>query len=665
MYRKLRPRSNDTTAGPSNAGENPDNSDTPNDGGPSHPPKALIPRRKSVFVACDACRKRKERCDGRRPSCASCTKKGSECTYAEEPEHAVESYRIQRHNDTLKRENEQLRELFDLLKRLPEGEAYETLAHIRSADDPIAALRHARSASVLLVNPDDPATMPTTRATHPRANALNLNALSNSPLRVHARPWTIVAGDGIVSDLISSFFLWDDAFAYPFIDREAFLEDMKLGDIDRAKYCSPFLVNAVYASRYFTSSQAKMFGSIGGKDLGRQFLDEAKKLLDREMGLASLPTAQGLALLFTLSAYSGSDRVGMMYRYASYEMLHRLKLERTFRNLKRNPSTSRQRRIISKAVWGLFCFESIVAFVYLQQSLIKPPTIERCFEADGKTLNDATGNVDILGAPYISSSRPPAFVPGVLNATCDLSEILYKVMLWNAEVEEVGSDEDIDKRKGFFALAQQWREKLPHNLREDMNFTPQTCYLRIYLDEVVFSIIRPLHPDTVFDQQAVAKNICIEAAQIDVTLMERYAENFTLAEYSCMAACGAYNAAMTLVSHLGTDARTHAIFSRACALLHKLAADYPMARFILHGIKALAWSLGVAVPVLAQPYLEDLGSGREELRDIPLAFALPQVAEVRKLLLDSSGDVGQDDGLDKTEIEMGVLLSKWSSMSIE
>lgn len=55
-----------------------------------------------------------------------------------------------------------------------------------------------------------------------------------------------------------------------------------------------------------------MFSYIAGKSVGAQFLDEAKKLLDLENGRASLPTVQGLTLMFTLSAYRGVDRAGMV-----------------------------------------------------------------------------------------------------------------------------------------------------------------------------------------------------------------------------------------------------------------------------------------------------------------------------------------------------------------
>ena len=77
---------------------------------------------------------------------------------------------------------------------------------------------------------------------------VDAEALAESPLKVPARPWTSVAGDGIVSDLISAFFRWDDSFIYPFIDRALFFRDMKLAELG-SRYCSPLLVNAICATR--------------------------------------------------------------------------------------------------------------------------------------------------------------------------------------------------------------------------------------------------------------------------------------------------------------------------------------------------------------------------------------------------------------------------------
>ena len=152
--------------------------------------------------------------------------------------------------DILKQENSRLRQLYALLGTLPREEANEVLARMHATSDPIAMLRFARELSLSTSSAQGPDVIPVeTERSNPRLRAIDLRALVSSSLRVSARPWTTVASDGIVSDLISSFFRWDDLFFFPFIECEAFLQDMRSNDIENAAYCSPFLVNAICASR--------------------------------------------------------------------------------------------------------------------------------------------------------------------------------------------------------------------------------------------------------------------------------------------------------------------------------------------------------------------------------------------------------------------------------
>jgi hypothetical protein len=78
---------------------------------------------------------------------------------------------------------------------------------------------------------------------------LDFSALGTSNLKVHAHPWTVIAGDGLVSELLSSFFAYDNCFYLPFVDQECFLHDMQAGNIVKADFCSPLLVNAICALR--------------------------------------------------------------------------------------------------------------------------------------------------------------------------------------------------------------------------------------------------------------------------------------------------------------------------------------------------------------------------------------------------------------------------------
>lgn len=92
--------------------------------------------------------------------------------------------------------------------------------------------------------------------------SLDFGALSVSNLKLRAQPWTSLAGDGLVSELVSSFFACDNCFYLPFIDEECFVLDMQAGDIDNADFCSPLLVNAICALRCVSSAQCTISTSL-------------------------------------------------------------------------------------------------------------------------------------------------------------------------------------------------------------------------------------------------------------------------------------------------------------------------------------------------------------------------------------------------------------------
>lgn len=151
---------------------------------------------------------------------------------------------LKRKCDTLQDENERLRELFGLLRQKSKPEAHDILSRIRNSEDPLAVWRSIKDAELLL--PWAPSA-PGSR--DPRLEKIDAEALADSLVKVKAQPWTALAGDGTVSDLVSSFLAWDNTFHFSFIDKDCFLGDMTRGDPEKARYCSPFLVNAMCAFR--------------------------------------------------------------------------------------------------------------------------------------------------------------------------------------------------------------------------------------------------------------------------------------------------------------------------------------------------------------------------------------------------------------------------------
>ncbi|KAK0256310.1 hypothetical protein LTS09_008841 [Friedmanniomyces endolithicus] len=109
--------------------------------------RATAGRQKRTLIesACSACRRRKSRCDGERPSCSRCHTLRTDCAYeAEEGESRWSALR--RRNQILETERTELRELISYLQTRPEPEAQEVFQRIRSGgpDDIFALLRQLR-----------------------------------------------------------------------------------------------------------------------------------------------------------------------------------------------------------------------------------------------------------------------------------------------------------------------------------------------------------------------------------------------------------------------------------------------------------------------------------------------------------------------------------------
>ena len=67
------------------------------------------------------------------------------------------------------------------------------------------------------------------------------------PISTSAYPWTTLASDEVVSHLLSIYFTWEQP-CLQFIDKTAFLADMKTSDASRSdSFCSPLLVSSLLA----------------------------------------------------------------------------------------------------------------------------------------------------------------------------------------------------------------------------------------------------------------------------------------------------------------------------------------------------------------------------------------------------------------------------------
>ncbi|KAI0451007.1 putative C6 transcription factor [Xylaria acuta] len=584
------------------------------DGDPEPQANRLRRSRTTVLVACDPCRRLKTKCDGERPACRKCRNKGQVCTYELPQDAQSRSSARKEITDQLQRENLDLRQLFHDLSRRPEQEALSLFHRLREADDPIALAHSIRQAELLLPSP----TM-ADGGDLPMMQQLEFDALGISPIKIPARPWTSIAGDGIVSELISAWFKWDNAFLYPFVDRECFIQDIREGDPKSATYCSPFLVNAICALRSYFSDTIDMVQRVTKQDMREQFLSEANSRYDP--GSPTIPTIQGLWILFAISSLKGEDKNGSLYRLASYGMLKRCRMSQVFWSLTdTDPEDIMKKRVISKTVWGLFCLESITATNFRNTCVLQPPKIPCLFP---EFNYETPTNVDIFGKEYTAPSAPPPSVGGAISTFCRLSVLMSEVSTLGEgrkDNEATGLEDQVKLRKRKAALAQlnTISGSLPSALCHDQNFTPETCFLRVVMNMIAYAILREIPPDVVLDESngKTVKATILEHCMLDTELMERYFATWSMPEFSTMAFLGPLNSGTVLLPLL-PDERALQLFPRICRLMCTVAARMPIARYVIRGWQAALWSRKIDIPGPAEPYFRNLSARQDELKDGP------------------------------------------------
>ncbi|KAL1868057.1 hypothetical protein Daus18300_006038 [Diaporthe australafricana] len=628
---------------------------------------SLPPRRSAVLAACEACRVKKAKCDGRRPNCGRCERHSPKaaCEYRtnEGETHAVA---LKRRGKTSEEELAQMHELFDFIHNRSEADAFEIFKRMRLSKDPFVVFQSVKDADLVLPNPS---LWPiTSDLDDPRVHKLNEESWSKSPFKIPARPWTAVAGDGVVSELVYGLLSWD-AYLFPCFHADTFLADIRRRDPNTAQYCSPFLINAICAYRSFFSSSARRLGTILGCDMVERFMDEAKKLFELECGRTSLPTVLGLYALFFASAMMGKDRAGMMYRYTAQHMLKQLRLDRRFDQLdETQPDQALEREMISRALWGLFTAESIVSFVYLQPSLSGPPTVPRIFPSisEMQDQGDELNNVDVLGRVFDPlASHPPPLVPASFDAQCHLSDMLYEVMEYNEKAlaeDKIGTLNDLRKRRASYVRLMTWKASLPPCLRIE-NRSPQTSYLRLSINEVAYGIVRPLPQGTRFGDRGTVTDLLLQHCKNDLEVSEAHTRLYS-PEFSGFFFNGLYNIIITLASLLH-EPRSHNLFARACGLQRSAVQHFPLVKFVLKGAHALVLSLGQDIPPSTRWCFENLEFTEGDLKDVPVSYAVPLHEEMRKLLLtNGDGAYTAEDRDVGTQMQLGALISKWNGMSM-
>ena len=323
-------------------------------------------RGKRAFIACDACHKKKKRCDLKYPDCGNCLKSGVLCSLSGHDWHDQLPAESQRSKQT-----EELQARVEWLEQILQQRTDIDVSTIETGG-PIDTVVEEQDKWFFVPHLVANAAVPEGASIHPTAangeqidsasDALDLEGflsdkLENRRASVVEAPLmsydvirlsTVEEAESLVSEYFESL-----GYQYPFLNRAEFMEEMqKLYRADRP------VPPEVKFSYHITVAISMLIGQPNGSvsptfyHASRAFLGSAL----RHEGLVSLQALLSLALysLFSASGPSVWHILGVAMRLATAMGLHKTKLLSSSTDLP-------LREMEKRAFWSLYALDRLLA----------------------------------------------------------------------------------------------------------------------------------------------------------------------------------------------------------------------------------------------------------------------------------------------------------------
>lgn len=528
-----------------------------------HPPQGEVKtsKRRCVQSACVPCRKRKSKCDGGTPVCATCTAVyKTECFYDPESDarrqkagsSAAFTTGIKRDAASIVTSSGDSTSgadfLITSLQKLPEDHIQDLISHIRK--DPkadIAALAESWRSSVALPSssPLDvhslesdlslllgkPAVTLTGESRHYGHSAsLGLVAEEESFSGGQARTgsvqierqgttWTTVTNDlAFVEKLLSLYFTWSHPF-YVLFSRECFYKDFRAG---RDKYCSSLLVNAICAyACHLTDDPAGRTEPSNFRTSGDHFFKEARRLLFEDES-PCLTTVQALCILSMREPSTGRESSGFGYNGRCIRMCIEMGL-----HLKDNASpalglTPSEVEVRKVTFWGCFTVDAVYSIAVGRISQLPRAAIT----LDKPILEEAPGVPEGFPAPTRAQ-------PGVVTTRMFLQEFTSLSELINDNNYMFYGPRDrltSAKLLDCYNKYQAWYARLPLalTLNGRKQVEPHILVLHMLYHTIIVHLFRPFLKVDLMHSDVRPRDICIDQANRVASLLRTYRQFYDL-----------------------------------------------------------------------------------------------------------------------------------------
>ncbi|KAL4894869.1 hypothetical protein BDV59DRAFT_175146 [Aspergillus ambiguus] len=582
-------------------------------------------RRKNVGTACLACKTRKLKCTGVVP-CANCIKSRLECT--------LDYTADKRRRGALKRKIDQLEEKEDLLIRLVDvlresgNSRTGPLINLIRSNASLAEIRyyldHKLPRSELEQTPELAEVCHEIQHVQQAESRsirriLDAKRLSDIPqYQVPARPWTNVVEDNdFVSHLVSLWFTWSHPFSN-WLGRDRFVKDMQAGSLN-ARFCSPFLVNIILAEACTYSDYPEAYAvpdDVASK--GAHFYDEAKRLLDKEEGRITLPTVQGLGILWACASMTGRDRQGWIYRSQLAYAVQELAQKHSFLASKADDDTLRTVRVIHNTLWGLFNISTMHALSEKKTPLIRPPQRQSL-----PPVEHESGHDEWVPYPTQSEGRK-AHIDCVFNALCSLNLIAYDAAnhLFKSNTDRSRSESE-KTTSDFHNRLREWAGRLPSCLAEKNNDTPHVLCLHMYYHTILMTIYAPLKiqannadPKPIEITPFDARNVCLASARAVAGLIRIHQKQWGLDRMPVRNIQWVAAALFTLLDDL-EQPDNRAAFISLTVSAKALSRRWGSCKLILQAVEATAHDSKTFLPTETDPLFAELDTNHRPPPHVP------------------------------------------------
>ncbi|KAK4155533.1 hypothetical protein C8A00DRAFT_13446 [Chaetomidium leptoderma] len=349
--------------------------------------------------------------------------------------------------------------------------------------------------------------------------------------------WTTVSSDDcLMRKIIHDYFLFEYDW-FTFFHKDYFLEDMAT---ETPRFCSPLLVNALLCVGCFCHRGLQGRPEFWNpRNIGYQFLAEAKRLLeiesererpfrnpadpdwgrrDREWEQSRLTTIHAALLLTLVYNLNGSDKIGWRFTLRALEIADDIQLL--------GPPLEHhgpEMRIAwTYTAWGLFCWQSLCSYHYLQP----PPTREPPKTPLPNPLEQPNWYGELWVRYPSSQSRLPTYHGLLFKAKADFWTILNEVSLLTFSRHRAPAKLSVNQILQFYNRLIAWQQNLPEPLTPRKIVLPHQLKLHLHYNHMLIDLVTPILDYNgsagVFQLPQTPRDIYIEAVTHLETILRLY-----------------------------------------------------------------------------------------------------------------------------------------------